>query len=614
MHCFWWNHSYFAEIKGIKLPKNIQMKQFFKFTFASCLGVFLASIVMTILSIVIFSGIVASAGSKKAVVKNHTVLKLDFAEAIPERTNNVQPTGFSLEADNVYGLHDIIAMIEKAGDDDRISGIYMEPLRAGLGMAQSKTLQQALSSFQSKGKFVTAYADYYTQKAYYLASSADRIVVNPIGTVDFRGLASIVPYYKDMLDKVGVKMQVYYAGDFKSATEPFRRNDMSPANRLQTREFLNGVYSTFLEDIADSRKNDLSAKELKDIAYQFKVKLADDALKYKLVDEVGFQPDLFDWMKEKAGLESKDKLPFLTFSEYATVTSYKKYGKSNDRIAIVYAEGEIRDGVETYGQIKDQQYVPLLQKLKKDDRIKAVVLRINSPGGSILAAEKIYQEIIDLKESGKKVVVSMGDLAASGGYYLSAPADSIFASENTLTGSIGVFSVIPNVTELLNEKVGMHFDTVRTGPHSADFTTVYPWSEGESKYLQSRTDYYYDLFLQRVADGRDMSVEDVHKVAQGRIWTGSKALENGLIDGIGELDDAIASAASLAELDEYRLVEYPILKNPTEKLINDLMNPKSLESKVITEKVKQVLPEIRYFDFLKEVGTPQAHMMLQVDW
>jgi protease-4 len=588
------------------------MRQFLKFTFASCLGVILASVALFFIFIIIGTSLMAS-GKQKTVVSNQSILQIDFANQIPERTNNISTTQLSWNAESVLGLHDIISLIEKAADDEKIKGIHLEPIRSTLGMAQAQLFLEALKDFKKSGKIITSYADYYTQPAYYLASAADQICINPIGVLDFRGIASYSPFFKDMLDAVGVKMNIYYAGDFKSATEPFRRNDMSPENRLQTKEFLNSVYSTFLEDIAAARGEGLTGQKLKELAYGFLIQKPEDALEQNMIDMIGFKSDLDAWRKEKLDLEEDQKIIMLTPEEYATAVSYKNLGSGTDRIAVVYAEGEIRDGKEVYGQIKDGQYVPLLEKIRKNDKIKAVVFRINSPGGSILSAEKIYQQIIALKEEGMKVVVSMGDLAASGGYYLSAPADSIFAAENTLTGSIGVFSMIPNVNELLEEKIGIHFDTVRTGPVSAGFTPYLEWTENEHQYLQRRTDHYYDLFLQRVSDGRNMTKENVHKVAQGRIWTGEKALQLGLVDAIGDLDDAVASAARLAGLDDFRIVEYPKFKNPMQKAIEDLLNPKSLQTEIITSKVEQAIPAVKYFDVLQDIGIPQAKMVLELE-
>ena len=304
----------------------------------------------------------------------------------------------------------------------------------------------------------------------------------------------------------------------------------------------------------------------------------------------------------------------VSLQDYAKAVSYKNYGSGKDKIAVVYAEGQIIVGKESYGSITDEQYVEIFRKIRKNDAIKAVVLRVNSPGGNILAAEKIYREILLTKEAGKKVVVSMGDLAASGGYYLAAPADSIFCAPNTLTGSIGVFSMIPNFTELLNDKVGIHFDTVRTGPYSADFTPYLNWSEAEHKYLQHRTETYYQLFLERVASGRDMTTEDVHKIAQGRIWNGKKAVEINLVDRIATLQESIKSAASLAGLDEYRLTEYPKLLNPLEKLIKDFTNPQAAQENVIMSKLEESIPELGHLRMLQQFGQPQARLPILVDF
>ncbi len=589
------------------------MRQFFKFAFASCLGVFLAGILMFFLMIIIGTGFLAT-GSQKSTVQDNSILKIDFPDPVPERTNNVEMTRLSFDDATILGLQDIVSIIEKAAEDDRILGIQIEPMSSTMGVAQSRVFLEAIREFRNSGKIVTAYADYYTQPAYYISSAADQICVSPIGTVDFRGIASYVPFFKEFLDKIGVHFNIYYAGDFKSATEPFRRKEMSPQNRLQIKEFLEDVYGTYLSDVAAARGHGLTAQKLKELAYQFKVRDADDALANGLVDMVGFKSDLRKWSEGQLGLESSSELKEITLKSYAQAISYRNSGSGSDRIAVVYAEGEIRDGKEAYGQIRDGQYVPLLEKIRKNEKVKAVVFRINSPGGSMLAGEKIYRQIMALKDKGVKVVVSMSDLAASGGYYISAPADSIFAAPNTLTGSIGVYTMVPNVHELLEDKVGIRFDTVQTGPISAGFTPYLKWSENEHKYIQRRVDKNYELFLQGVADGRGMSVEDVRKVAQGRVWTGKKALELGLVDRIGDLKDAIASAASLANLETYRVVEYPKFKNPLQKIIEEILNPGETQAKAIRSQIREIVPETLYLELMEQAGEPQARLLLDVEF
>ena len=582
------------------------MGQFLKQTLASCLGVFIAGSIFFFMLIVFFAVLIAGAagGGSKVVVPAESVLTLDFTHPIPEHTNNVASRSFMFNEQNVPGLHDIAALIRHAAEDEKISGILIENGLGGLRHSSAQVIMDALLDFKESDKFLAAYGDFYTQEGYYLASPADHITLHPVGTVDFRGFASYTPFFKGLLDKLSLDVQIYYAGNFKSATEPFRRNDMSPENKLQTREYLNETYDLFLEDLANARG--MSMEDVKNIAWEFKVKNADDALTYKLVDQVGAKADCEDWMNETMGKDPNKKINYITIEEYADVTPINQSTlKTRNKIAVVYAEGEIVSGRDEYGVIDDGRYVKLLKDLRRQEDVKAVVLRINSPGGSILSAENIYRQLVALQEDGKVLVISMGDLAASGGYYLSAMADSIFAQPNTLTGSIGVFSIIPNPSRALDEKLGVRFDTVRTGPYSADFTLFFPWTEREHQYLQTRTDAYYELFLNKVAEGRNMTRDEVHAVAQGRIWSGKRAVELGLADRLGTLEDAIESAATLAELDEYRIKEYPIFQNPLQKMITDLMGKDNNEMSGL---LKTQLPQIMQFWEVLQSGEPQARL------
>ena len=584
------------------------MGQFLKQTLASCLGVFIASIIIFFLGFAIIAALIAGTvgGGSKATVPASSVLTLDFTKPIPEHTNNVSTQSFALDEVDVPGLHDIAGLIRHAAEDDKISGILIENGVGGLGAGSNKVILDALEDFVESEKFLAAYGDFYTQEGYYLASAADHITLHPVGTVDFRGFASYVPFFKGLIDKIGLDVQIYYAGNFKSATEPFRRTEMSPENKLQTREYLSDTYAMYLQDIADARH--ISVDTLKAMAWDFQIKNADDALSHKLVDQIGSKADCEAWINEKLGEEPIHKIHYVSIDEYASITPVTPANyKTKDKIAVVYAEGEIVSGNDEYAVIDDGRYVKLLKEIRNQDDIKAVVLRINSPGGSILSAENIYRQLVGLKEDGKVLVVSMGDLAASGGYYLSAMADSIFAQPNTLTGSIGVFSIIPNPSRALDEKLGVKFDTVRTGPYSADFTLLFPWTEREHQYMQSRTDAYYELFLNKVAEGRGMTRDEVHAIAQGRIWSGQRALENGLVDRLGTLEDAIDAAASLAGLEEYRLKEYPIFLNPLQKLISDLFGPDNTNS-AVSGLMKTEIPQIMRFWQVVQSGEPQARL------
>jgi protease-4 len=582
------------------------MKDFLKYTLASCLGVFIAGAVFFFLIIGLFAAVIASTGGGggKTVIHSGSVLALDFTKDLPEHTNNLSTGTFDFDEHDIPGLHDVAGLIRHAAEDKKISGILIENGISGLGASSAQVILDALEEFKESDKFLAAYGDFYTQQGYYLASPADHITLHPVGTVDFRGFASYVPFFKGLLDKIGIDMQIYYAGNFKSATEPFRRTEMSPENKLQTREYLTDTYDMYLQDIADARK--ISVDSLKAMAWQFQIKNAEDALKYKLVDEIGAKADCETWMNEKMGKGKNDRIEYINIEEYASATPLTQPNyKTKEKIAVVYAEGEIVSNNDEYGVVDDGRYVKLLKEIRKQDDIKAVVLRINSPGGSILSAENIYRQLVGLQADGKKLVISMGDLAASGGYYLSAMADSIFAQPNTLTGSIGVFSIIPNPSKALDEKLGVRFDTVRTGPYSTDFTIMFPWAEREHTYLQERTDAYYELFLNKVAEGRDMTRDEVHAIAQGRIWSGKKALELGLVDKLGTLEDAIESAANLAGLEDYRIKEYPVFQNPLQKMITDLVDPGKSGVQGI---MKTEIPQIMRFWQVVQSGEPQARL------
>lgn len=535
------------------------MGQFFKFLFASCLGVILAALAIGGISLVIFTKI-ASEANRPAPVSANSVLRLTFNDPIPEKTNNLEMDPFDLNENKILGVQDLVYTIETAKEDDRIKGIFLEVDGLPAGFATAHVLRNAILDFKESGKFVTAYSKYYSQGAYYVASAADKIHINPIGLVDFRGFAAQVPFFKEMLDEVGVKMQVFYAGKFKSATEPYRRINMSDENRLQVREFLNDNYDLFLDGISQSRN--ISIEQLKQIADSYAASDPEKALSLQIVDHVGYRDEAISDLKDRLGLGKKEIPKFISAKKYFNAKPKRQDYSVKNKIAVIYAEGTIVDGKGENGTIGDDRYTKIISKIRRDEKIKAIVLRVNSPGGSAMSSENIWREFSLFKETGKPIVVSMGDYAASGGYYISCMADKIVAEPNTLTGSIGVFSIIPSVSKLLNDKLKIHFDTVKTGKFSTGITGIFDMNAAEGKIMQNRTDYLYETFLKRVADGRKMTRNKVHEIAQGRVWTGTKAKEIGLVDKIGDLDDAIEMAAELADLDEYRLTEYPFLKDP----------------------------------------------------
>lgn len=589
---------------------------FFKSLMASCLGVILAMVVVFFIGSMIIGGLVKSASKNEVSVKSNSVLNLNFKETIPEKTDNLESGSFSLKDDKTYGITDILKTIEIASTDDDIKGIFLDLSDVKMGKATASTLRKALVDFKEKGKFITAYAEGYSQNAYYLASVANTVYVHPLGDIDFRGYAAQIPFFKDMLDKLGVKMQVYYVGQFKGATEPYRLEKMSDPNRLQTREYLEGLYQVYLSDIAKSRNT--SVETLRSLANEYKIRKAEDALQYKLVDKIGYRDEVLAELKSKLSLKEADKINAINLEDYASAKLKDPDLSIKDKIAVVYAEGEIVDGKGENGKVGGKKYADLLRDIRMDDKVKAIVLRVNSPGGSGLASENIWRELKLAKEAGKPVVVSMGDYAASGGYYISCMADSIFAQPNTLTGSIGVFGIIPSVQKTLKDKAGISFDTVKTGKFAASFSPFFEINVEEGKIIQESVDMFYDRFLKRVSDGRKMTKEKVHEIAQGRVWTGTKATTIGLVDRIGSLDDAITCAANLSGVKKYRTSEYPKTKEKFQKLVDKLNGDEDEDKELFAKSIlKSQLGE--YFPFLEEIKSiknmkgPQARLPFVIE-
>lgn len=543
------------------------MNQFFRFLFASCLGTFLALVLLFFFGIWTISSFTKQATDQKKVqIKANTVLELKFENPIPEKTNNLQLDIFKFDQKDVLGLTDMVKAIQQAKEDPDIKGIYINAMYLGAGKATSSVLREALADFKTSGKFIYSYANLYTQNAYYIASVSDSILLNPVGAVDFRGLSSMVLFYKQMLDKLDVQMRIFYAGKFKSATEPLRLDKMSDENRLQVREYVNALYDVMLRDISASRN--IPENELRRIADNFDGRSAESALKSRLIDRIAYEDEAFDLIKNKIGLDEKDKLNRVSIESYFESRVKKADFSSKDKIAVVFAEGTINDGEKgDPGDIYDGKYVKMLRQIRVDDHVKAIVLRINSPGGSVLASENILREIQLCKQAGKPVVVSMGDVAASGGYYIACQADSIFAEPNTITGSIGVFGVIPILQKTMKENLGISADSVRTGRFSTFGTVFYDFSPEESQLIQNRVDWIYQDFLRKVATGRHKTVDEINEIAQGRVWPGAKAKEIGLVDDLGGMDRALSAAAKLAGLEKYRITEFPRTKTAIEQLL-----------------------------------------------
>ena len=571
------------------------MKEFFKFVFASMIGVLLSVFVMFVLGILLIIGIVSTASNEsKVTIDDNTVLHLSLNYPISERTskNPFQNLNFGgFETENNLGLKDILAHIKEAKTDSRIKGIYVDVSAIQGGFASIEEIRNALLDFKKSGKFILAYSEVYTKGAYYLASVADKIYVNPEGMVDFKGFSTEIMFFKGALEKLDIEAQVIKVGTYKSAVEPYILDKMSKPNREQITSFLGSIYTHFLANIAISRK--ISVDSLSAIANTAAVQTATDAVKFRLVDGVKYKDEVLTELKKLCGIAQKKELRSVSISDYTPQT--KELSKASaDRIAVVYAVGEIVSGEGDDETMGSENISRAIRTARLDDKVKALVLRINSPGGSSLASDVIWREV-ELTKKVKPVIVSMGDVAASGGYYIACAADSIFAQPNTITGSIGVFAIIPNMKKFFNNKLGITFDEVKTGKFS-EISITRPLSDDERLLLQAEINNIYKTFTQKVANGRHKTPEFIDNIGQGRVWTGSEAIKIGLVDRLGNIDDAVKSAAKKAGLKEYKLVDYPDQKDPLKELFDDSAD------KVRTYFTKQELGEnYNYYQKMQSV-------------
>lgn len=591
------------------------MSNFWKILLGSCLGTLIALVAIVFISFGSIAALASGGEDKKSIEKNSVIeLKLSPELQIPEKTNNVASGGFSLKKKTAVGLNDMVQTINTAKNDEHIKGIVLDCEGLMTASATTLVLRRALEDFRSSGKFIVAYSKYFAQKDYYVASVADKIFVHPAGGVEFRGYGGQLLFFKNMLDKLDVKVQVYYAGQFKSATEPFRFDKMSEQNRLQTKEYINGLYQIFLENISKSRN--IPVEDLRKYANDLKIRSADDAVNYKFVDAKGYKDDLQNDLRQRLGLGEKDKIKTISMSDYYDACKKDDRNEKN-KVAVVFCEGNIVEGKGEAGSIGGDKYSDMIRKIRQDDNIKAIVVRMNSGGGSALASESVWHELMMAKQSGKKIICSMGDYAASGGYFIACAADTIFAEANTITGSIGVFTLIPSFEKTMKNKVGITFDTVKTGKFSTGFSLLQDFSPEEGAFMQENVEKTYESFLQKVAAGRHKTRDEIHAIAQGRVWLGTKGKEIGLVDKIGNLQDAIACAARMAGLEKFSTKEYPITKEPLQQFIEDMTNSDDKQSSLKTSLLKSELGE--FYDFyarledLKKMKGPQMRMMFEVD-
>lgn len=530
------------------------MKDFLKYTLAAIIGVLLSGIILFFIGTAILFGIVASSDSE-VKVKPNTVMMLNFNGNMVERSQNNPLQQFFGDKFGSYGLDDILSSIKKAKDINDIKGIYIQANSLGASFATAEEIRNALIDFKKSGKFIIAYADSYTQTMYYLSSVADKILLNPQGAIEWRGIASQPIFYKDLLQKVGIEMQVFKVGTYKSAVEPFIATEMSSANREQVTAFIGSIWNQLLSDVSVSRKIS------KDVLNQYADRMlmfhpAEESVKARFADSLIYRSEVRNYLKKVAQIKESDDLNILGLEEMVNVQKNVPMDKSGNCIAVYYAYGEIDNGMgDTEEGINSEKIIKDLGKLAKDDDVKAVVLRVNSPGGSAFGSEQIWYAVNTLKEK-KPVIVSMGDYAASGGYYISCAADYIVAEPTTLTGSIGIFGMIPNIKGL-TDKVGITFDVVKTNKYSDIGNITRELNDEEKSLIQMNINQGYDLFIKRCSEGRGMNMDKLEKIAEGRVWTGSEAKRLGLIDELGGINNAIAIAAKKAGIEKYTIVNLP---------------------------------------------------------
>jgi protease IV len=578
------------------------------------LAVIVGLFIFSVLSLIFFFGllgIIASSSEKEVKLKENTVLRLNLnGRMLVERTSendfDLSPLGNPFSNQMSAGLVNLKKAIAEAKTNDKIKGIYLNTGLIMAGQANLLELREALEDFKESGKFILAYDEAYSEGGYFLASIADELYLNPLGGIDFNGFASESIFFKGLFDKVGIQPEVFRVGEFKSAVEPFILDKMSPENRLQTQYFLNDINAEALAKIAVSRGMTLDS--LVKINQEMLVRKPKDAVTYGLANELAYEDEIHAKLREKLGLDDDDDIPTINATDLGSLAKSKNITSKN-RIAVIIAEGEIVDG-NIDGVISSEKFAKEIRKARKDENIKAIVLRVNSPGGSIIASEVIWREMSEAKKA-KPLYVSMGEVAASGGYYISAPADTIVAQPNTITGSIGIFGLWFNVQELLNDKLGITTDVVSTGQLSDFMNPARPLTEVERSIIQSTVEDGYEIFISRVAEGRGMHPDSVRKVASGRVWTGNQAKERGLVDVLGGLNTAIDLAASkIGAGDDYRVVYYPEKKPWFEEFLNTFTD--KVQTKILQAQLGDLYPMYQDIKRIKNYQGIQVRMPQEI--
>ena len=546
------------------------MKQFFKFMLASMAGFFLTLIVLFFFFAILVASLLTFTKKEEVLVKPKTVLHLTLKEAIPERSL-ASPFTFSettlFSTSDVPGLLETTDLLKQASEDENISGILLDLSEIGSGMATMEEVRNALLKFKESGKFVIAYGEVYSQKAYYMATTADIICLNPEGALDFRGMAGELVFIKGLLGKLEINPQIIRHGKYKSAIEPLISDRMSEANKEQTLAYMNSLWMHISDGISKTRNIDPAKLQL--IADSLLIQTPEDALNYRFVDQVIYKDQLIDLLKEKLEIGKNDKIEMMKLERYKDAPAKTPRKRAKEKIAVIYAVGSIGDGEGNDETIGSERISKAIRNARTDSTVKAIVFRVNSPGGSALASDVILREI-RLARDEKPVVVSMGDYAASGGYYIACAADTILANPTTLTGSIGVFGVIPDFSKFFNNKLGVTFDVVKTNDHADYISVTRPMTPYEEKVITNDVERIYKVFVNHVSEGRSMPEAQVDSLGQGRVWSGADGVKTGLVDLTGGLQDAISIAATMAKLEDYRITSLPEQKDPFTQIMDEL--------------------------------------------
>jgi protease-4 len=585
---------------------------FFKTFLASCLGSLLAMIALVFIVFSFFAVVIAGFSDNQAVetIGENSVLHLKlngrFTELEVENPLEGLPIPGADEAS--IGLLHLKTALSHAKNDAAIKGIYLDVSFYQGGYAVAKEIRESILDFRKSGKWVIAYSEMYSEPSYYLASAADKIFLNPEGEVEFNGLAVEVGFYKKLFDKLEIKPEIFRVGDFKSAVEPFFRDKMSDANRLQLKELIDGINDTVLKEVAESRKIDEA--EIKNISTKMLVTSGDDAKKYRLIDSLVYYDQVQADLRSRLGLEKNAKITFVKYSKYKK--SFSNSSSSKNEIAVIVAEGDILSGKAQEGTIGSDTFAEELRKARTNEKVKAIVLRINSPGGSALASDVMWREVV-LASQEKPIIASMSNYAASGGYYLAMGCDTIVAEPNTITGSIGVFSVLFDLSSFLDKKIGITFDEVKTGEVGEMVTFTRPLTDVEKSIWQKKTNKIYEGFTSKAANGRKMNVEDLRKVASGRVWSGTQAKEKGLVDILGGFDDAVHVAAQKAGIGEdYKLKFYPKTKTLFAQWLQDV--EENSKASWLKHEFGEGYETLQQFKKVQRVQGIQARMPFELEW